>query len=698
MSNVNIPVPFFSQRDNSFIWKYRYEKDTEVKKIKYKKGAIVKDNKDKDITAEIWDGCCNITCLAMVLNYLGVTKDTPYQMSEKIFADGFSSNNATLESDFDRYVSYRKYTNEKESTGYQCIESPDILKKIAYDIYNVRNVYCSQNTYTLSDVKKEVEAGYPVIVSCGITRPSKEWMQYQSDNNTKANTSTLQSNLKAANNDSTWEYHGHYIVIKGFTDKNEVIVNDPWGKAINNAGKIPTELINNAPKDAWGAYNDNICGGTNKGENIVISQEDFCRQYNGKLFTVLIVYDRRWSFPFKDILTNFIKINQGTYQRYLPDNEQIENCYKLLSDDIHFPITSTCSPHNGIHIDNGKNSKFYSIGSGMLVAAKLCFKKDEKIENGSNCFILVKHQIQMPKTTATEPVTIKTFFCLYNHIMPLSFTEEEINSIRFLNEIRTEKDKQHEIKSFNEKINESRKVNSLKNEAEDKYNRLTAGETVIFNDGKIVSEVCEGDFLGYTGSKGFDSKSVKSCLHWEIFSNEDIFDDITKFSEYKLLDFSNTSFFNREEVIELCKKNLFFGFSADEEYKKFTKHLGKNAIATKGIEAFYKSKYGLEARIIKLRNKSEWDSNRNFSKEYNDSNQKGYVQIKDVDSFSEKYIKPFLWWDSSVDNAINKDLLIKINNKTPFYYDPINFLVWLMRNDDDLYKQICPKAYSKEFT
>lgn len=40
MSNVNIPVPFFSQRDNSFIWKYRYEKDTEVNEIKYKKGAI----------------------------------------------------------------------------------------------------------------------------------------------------------------------------------------------------------------------------------------------------------------------------------------------------------------------------------------------------------------------------------------------------------------------------------------------------------------------------------------------------------------------------------------------------------------------------------------------------------------------------------------------------------------------------------
>lgn len=39
MSNINIPVPFFSQRDNSFIWQYRYEKDTEVKKIKYKRGS-----------------------------------------------------------------------------------------------------------------------------------------------------------------------------------------------------------------------------------------------------------------------------------------------------------------------------------------------------------------------------------------------------------------------------------------------------------------------------------------------------------------------------------------------------------------------------------------------------------------------------------------------------------------------------------
>ena|GEM_PF-4146729 len=113
---------------------------------------------------------------------------------------------------------------------------------------------------------------------------------------------------------------------------------------------------------------------------------------------------------------------------------------------------------------------------------------------------------------------------------------------------------------------------------------------------------------------------------------------------------------------------------------------------------FYSTDYSQKARVIVLHNKTEWDSNRDFPKEYNDSNQKGYTPIKeDSSDFNNKYVKPFLWWDANVDNAINKDLINKIINKSPFYYDPINFLIWLMKNDDELYKQICPNAYSKEF-
>jgi hypothetical protein len=695
LKTINLTVPFFSQRDNNYIWHYKREKDEEIKKKTLKKGSPVTDSAGNEITSKIWDGCCNITCLAMVLNYLGVTQDTPYKMCQKIFADDYPSN-SLKHADFDRYIKYRKDSNVAASKGYECIENAGILKRIATDIYNVRNVYTSSSTYTIDDIKKEIEAGYPVIVSCGITRPSSKWLENEMKNNTNPSDST-KSAYNALQKDVNYEYHGHYIVVRGFTKEGNVIINDPWGKATNNAGRIPNELIENAPQDAWGYYSANIYDGTNKGENIIITKSDFERQYHGKFWSVLIIYDRRWSFPFKNHLTNFIKVNQGTYKKYIPDNEQIEACYKLQVPGIYFPITSTCTPHNGIHINAGKHTNFYSIGSGMLVAAKLCNKKNEVIENGSNCFILVKHQVQMPKQTKNAPVDIRTFFCLYNHIRPISFTNEDIANIRFLTELNTEINKDKEKKFFDEQVT-SRKTNILQNEAKELLDKLKAGETVIFNEGRIISEVAEGDYLGQTDSKGFDAKTVKNGMHWEIFSNVNFFSDKSKFSEYDFIDFSNISYYNREEVISNCRNHLFNSFNSDKNYTKYTKHLNKNAIGIEGIEKFYSTDYSHKARVIVLHNKTEWDSNRDFPKEYNDSNQKGYTPIKeDLSDFNNKYVKPFLWWDANVDKAINKDLINTINNKSPFYYDPINFLIWLMKNDDELYKQICPNSYNNEF-
>ena len=142
MNTINLTVPFFSQRDNSYIWKQRYETDLKnnTGKIIHSKGEII-NNSD----VKIWDGCCNITCLAMVLNYLGVTQDTPYKMCQKIFADDYPSN-SLKHADFDRYIKYRKDSNVAASKGYECIENAGILKRIATDIYNVRNVYTSSSS------------------------------------------------------------------------------------------------------------------------------------------------------------------------------------------------------------------------------------------------------------------------------------------------------------------------------------------------------------------------------------------------------------------------------------------------------------------------------------------------------------------------------------------------------------------------
>lgn len=79
----NLAVPFFTQRDNIYIWQQKYEKD------KYDEITGTKiEEKDKPFGPKYpmaWRSC-NITSLCMILHYWGLTEETPNQMLEKAFS------------------------------------------------------------------------------------------------------------------------------------------------------------------------------------------------------------------------------------------------------------------------------------------------------------------------------------------------------------------------------------------------------------------------------------------------------------------------------------------------------------------------------------------------------------------------------------------------------------------------------------
>ena len=84
MSKVlrNLEVPYFSQRENTTVWYRRYtQKEAENKHDLSLVGKVVEGGasytKAKD--------SCNITSLAMLLHYFGVTSDTPDEMMRKVF-------------------------------------------------------------------------------------------------------------------------------------------------------------------------------------------------------------------------------------------------------------------------------------------------------------------------------------------------------------------------------------------------------------------------------------------------------------------------------------------------------------------------------------------------------------------------------------------------------------------------------------
>ena len=691
---INLAVPFFSQRENSYKWGYRYEEDKKNKQnqIIHSKGEPVLDSEGNQISETIWDGCCNITCLSMVLNYLGITKDTPKEMSEKIFVKGYSNSNSNKVADFDRYVKYRKISGFDVNKGFQCIESGAVLELIAKEIYSVRNTYVAYN-YGFDDVRKEVEAGFPVIVSCGIIRPSLAWMKNEVDQNTASEYTEKEYN-KYKEKDTTWEYHGHYIVIRGFTESGDVIINDPWGKATTDSGSLPQKTVNGIREDAWGYYNSNIDSGSNKGENIILKKADFDRQYKKTFHCVIVIYDRRWSYPFSDVLNNYMKTGNGNNIRFVPDKVQFKKYYDMESRVSHYPVTITAQPHLGVDLLNSFKSEVFSMGSGMLVAAKLRNSKTEVIKNGSNCFVLVKHSVRLPGDTK-----VKTFFILYNHLYPLEKNVEEYG-IRFVKELLNESISNINIKSFEEVIPESseRLQNKLKEEATQKLLRLNNGEIVIFNDSNLISEVAEQDLLGYTGYKGFTFTDEKTKLHIEIFSNENIFKDTTKFPGYKEIDITDIDIYNRDKVIERFKDSLLKDFAEDNKFSAFCKYYEANGISPKGFESYYDSEHRISAEKIVVKSKNLWRCEFDFDSEY--SKGKGFIPLEefffDAKNYSKNYVEPFLWWTDAVNTAINNDLEPKIVNKIVYHYHPINFLYWLMLNDDDLYKEVSPKLLQTE--
>ena len=81
---INLPVPYFCQRENKYIWYQKATKpivcDNNPNIIKYNPGDSILETKKH--LAPI---TCNITSLCMILHYFGITDDSPDDMLYKIF-------------------------------------------------------------------------------------------------------------------------------------------------------------------------------------------------------------------------------------------------------------------------------------------------------------------------------------------------------------------------------------------------------------------------------------------------------------------------------------------------------------------------------------------------------------------------------------------------------------------------------------
>jgi len=461
MSNFrNLEVPYFSQRENSSIWYERYSKDNKIVQTNpLLEGTIVPNGKT-DTKAK---DSCNITSLAMLLHYFGVTSDTPDEMMRKVF-------NPT-EKELESYSAAQKQLVTEAYTNSNIFESIETMQMFAKEFYNVESEVAYQKTF--KEIKNEILTGYPCLVSCGIIRDyditeqavkvikgfahkalfgRESWEQYDKkitdynasitkyekqleNENIQDEKEKIEKELTKIKNEkkqleneyetkqeyylTNYRFRGHYVVIRGISEDG-VIINDPWGKPFINS-------------DGKGEYYTIMIG-----DNVFLKQKEFDKQYfqDGHFYSCLTIKAKRWNFVSRDPKYDII------------NKDFLQNCRDAEQFDFGgYPIKRSNLWHNGIHYGNKIGNKIYPIGAGQLIAARVVNKDTEKNEepkNGSRCFVLIKHQVIVAEK-------LQDFFVCYMHLEPIEDLGSYIQSSRKTN-----------IKWLDELIKRSKKTNRIR--------------------------------------------------------------------------------------------------------------------------------------------------------------------------------------------------------------------------------------------
>ncbi len=724
---------------------------------------------------------CNITCLAMLLQYCGITDDTPDDIMEKIFSAATDEDNDEL----------RAIKEENYSHGPSNVLSIRSHKRIVKALYNIDTVDLGYSS-NLEYLKETVASGFPVMISCGILRRHTESF-YQSIIDGASNAhlysyshdgirnvhddllsiyrnnygtsyeedlSEALEELEAASTDEEintanqkietienqqeqvkeevlqyclddYRTHGHYIVVRGFTE-DSVIINDPWGD--------PTDFNGNFPSDGKGNYYNS----SPFGDNITISLEDFEKQYNadGTLWSSLVIRHNLWNFVFAS----------NTDRRVVPPQTLLNGFYEQeIYEYGGYPMKRSNLWHNGIHLKADNIRGVYPIGPGQIIAARIL---DEDLSNpdnnpapinGNRCFVLIKHNLNINSE-------IKSFFSLYMHLKPEENLESKISNYPvqplqadWLEEIIFRSKKVMKVKDsrtpsifsveddrnlgsftagtlfpyescddqkiyFNFEISgQTRECYSFmtddfyiypsayksnSEEIMDKYqsvlDSLAQGRTTYFTElPDPVIEVTASTCIGKTGVFGGYNAENRGMIHLEIFSDDII---IPQFDEYGFnpepiyLEDSPTAMCNREEMIGLFDK---FGlYNTIAEGSRFI-HLQDGIISKAEMQAYYNQKPAILRNMI-CQHKSEWYEGINWEDELANAvgvpfgiplihNVLEDKLIENLQEYINRIYNPYKWLnDGDCLNAMNLESSDNLANGCATYYHPIKFLEWLV--------------------
>lgn len=237
----NLAVPFFTQRDNTYVWQ-----------------QLDEENKPFGLKYPMAWRTCNITSLCMILNYFNLTKETPNQMIKKVFEKAKENN---------KWGWLYEANNDSSLLGASRLENWDNLVDVAKLYTDGKEGYTVTrgNSLSMEILQQEIAKGFPVMISTGLGK--------------------LISN-------NSYAQDGHIVVVRGFTDEGHVILNDPFGIPVNENNRIHKKTENGSMAGYY--YNSEA---SSIGDNIVIHRDDFVNVYAVNSSRFLYIEGPLWEMP-----------------------------------------------------------------------------------------------------------------------------------------------------------------------------------------------------------------------------------------------------------------------------------------------------------------------------------------------------------------------------------------------------------------
>jgi hypothetical protein len=236
--------------------------------------------------------------------------------------------------------------------------------------------------------------------------------------------------------DTNPEGSGHIAVIRGFTEKGDVIINDPWGDVTDPYGFLAPGDNDSARKGIY--YNNDGMAryyGLGTGDNCVLREDELKKIMrdsgsSNPWFhqTLVIHYPHFWSFPVRNGAGK-LRLTPDLNESAPEDMEKYQNekIQKMLQNEslieAGFPFSELGAWHDGLHITGSKTTPVYAMGPGRLLAARIAIPQDkarESKDKTSACFALVGHTavIKEPEANAAQGKAHE-FFSYYMHLKPI---------------------------------------------------------------------------------------------------------------------------------------------------------------------------------------------------------------------------------------------------------------------------------------